>query len=186
MVATTKPDFWCESDSAVGTISVSADEFGRIGCTKVIAERRRFISRDEREDMDEFGAPTGVFREVGVLRITEAEAIAEDPSVASVIAAAAEARAKLTEELAKAAVAYETNRAWWLEPNTDSPMFGDCYGVYQGLGLYRWYRRVGDRVQVLKRGEWERAVKDARKNDYLRQDEKTTPPGSVRDAARIV
>lgn len=169
-----KPECWCESDKPVGTVWVVVDEFGRTDCRKAIAERTRFISRKEREDCDDFGAPTGNFREIGVVTVTEEAA--SDPNNESILAKAASLRQQIAIELSLTPVVYETNAAWWIDPNRDSPTFGNHYAIYKGLGTWCWYRRVGDRIHILKRGEWEWAVKQARKNDYLRQDEANTSP----------
>lgn len=59
-----EPEYWCESDKPVGAVWVVVDEFGRTDCRKAVAERTRFISREEREDCDDFGAPIGNFREI--------------------------------------------------------------------------------------------------------------------------
>jgi hypothetical protein len=166
-----QPEFWSESNDPVGTVRVVVDEFGRTQCRKIIAERTRYVSREEREDTDDFGGEVGYVRYVRVVSVSESEASLE-PANETTLAQAATTRQRFALELSLAPVAYETNFDWWLAPETDSPTFGDHWGKYRGLGQYAWYRRSGDRVYVLRYGPcWEEAVKDARKNDYLRQNE---------------
>ncbi len=171
-------EWWCVDEGGntpVGHVWVVVDAFGRPECRKVVAERVRYISREEREDCDDFFAPAGYFRQIGVVTVTEAEAFL-DPTNAAILAQAEATRARIQEELSRTPVVYETDAAWWLEPRRGKPVFGACYAFHEGLGEWSWYRRVGDRVQILERGCWDKAVKMARLNDYLRDGEPNIPP----------
>lgn len=170
-MAKTKVDTWAQSDDiVVGTAWAQVDEFGRVTFWKAVGERNQYMSRDTLDDMDDFDVPEGRYRQVALVMINEAEALSH-PScgakVAADLAAAAATRDKWAADLAAAGVAYDALPAWWLAPSHDSPRFGDCYGKYEGLGEWRWYREAEGRTRLLKLGGWARGAAHARRNDYL-------------------